>query len=67
MVKEKKLVEVVQLFGRKKKIQIATAGKWHLGAVIGTEENNKNYINDKISEWTKEINILTDIATTHLK
>ena len=33
--------------------------------MIGTEENKKNYINDKISEWTKEINMLTDIATTH--
>ena len=33
--------------------------------MIGTEENKKNYINDKISKWTKEINMLTDIATTH--
>ena len=38
-----------------------------LGAVIGTEENKKNYINDKISEWTKGIIMLTDIATTHLQ
>ena len=35
-------------------------------ALIETEENKKNYINDKISEWTKETNMLTDIATTYL-
>ena len=31
--------------------------------MIGTEENKNNYIKDKISEWTKEINILKDIST----
>ena len=36
-----------------------------MGAVIGTEENKENYINDKIREWTKEINMLADIATTY--
>ena len=39
--------------------------KRHLGALIGTEENKKNYTNDKIREWTKEINVSADIATTH--
>ena len=33
--------------------------------MTGTEENKKNYINDKISEWTKEIKMLADITTTH--
>ena len=33
--------------------------------MIGTEENKENYINDKIREWTKEINMLADIATTY--
>ena len=33
--------------------------------MIGTEENKKNYINNNISKWTKEINMLTDIGTTH--
>ena len=53
------------LIVRGTKIQISPEGKRHLGALIGIEEHKKNYINDKISEWTKEINMLTDIATTH--
>ena len=62
--KENKLKEAVQVFGGTN-VQISTEGKRHLGAVTGTEENKKNYINDKISEWTKEINMLANIATTH--
>ena len=64
IVKENKLEKAVWVFGGTN-IQISTDGKRHLGAVIKTEENKKNYISDKNSEWTKEINILTDIATTH--
>ena len=64
LVKQNKLEEAVRVFGGTN-IQIFTEGKRHLGAVIGTEVNKKNYINDKLSEWTKEINMLTDIATTH--
>ena len=29
------------------------------------ENKKKKYINDKISEWMKEINMLTDIVITH--
>ena len=64
IVKENKLEEAVRVFGGTN-IQITTEGKRHLGAVIGTEENKKKYINDKISEWKKEIIMLTDIATIH--
>ena len=64
IIKEKKVKEAVRVF-EATIIQISTEGKRHLGAVIGMEENKKNYINDKISEWTKEINMLADIYTTH--
>ena len=64
IVKENKLEEAVRVFGGTN-IQISTEGKQHLGAVIETEENKKNYINDKIGEWTKDINMLIDIAITH--
>ena len=63
-VKENKLEEAVRVFGGAN-IQISTEDKGHLGAVVGTEENKKNYINDKIREWTKKINMLADIATIH--
>ena len=64
IIKEKKVKEAVRVF-EATIIQISTEGKRHLGAVIGMEENKKNYINDKISEWRKEINMLADIDTTH--
>ena len=64
IVKENKLEEAVRVFGGTN-IQISTEGKQHLRAVIGKKENKKNYIDDKIGEWTKEINMLTDIAITH--
>ena len=66
IVKENILEEPVQVFGGTN-IQISTEGKRYLGAVIGMEENKKKHINDKICECTKEINMLTDIATTHLQ
>ena len=64
IVKENKLEEAVRAFAGTN-IQISTEGKRHLGAVIGIEENKKNYNNEKVNEWKKEINMLTDIATTH--
>ena len=36
-------------------------------ALTDTEENKKNDINGKISEWTKEMNMVKDFATTHLQ
>ena len=62
--KENKIKEAVWVF-RGTNIQTSTECKQHMRALIGTEENKKNYINDKISEWTKETNMLTDIATTY--
>ena len=51
-IKENKLEKAVWVIGVTN-IQISTDGKQHLGAVIEMEENQKKYINDKISEWTK--------------
>ena len=64
IAKENKLEEAVQVFGGTN-IQVSAEGKQHLGAVTGTEENKKNHINNKISEWTKGISMLTDIVTVH--
>ena len=66
IVKENKLEKAVRMSGGTN-VQISTEDNQHLGALIGTEENNKNHINDKISEWMKEINMLTDITTTYLQ
>ena len=64
IVRENKQEKAVWVF-EGKNIQISTEGKRHLEAVIGKKENKKNYINDKISAWTKEINLVADIATIH--
>ena len=61
IVEQNKLEEAVRVF-EGTNTQLSTEGKRHLGAVIGTEKNKKNYIYDKISEWTKEIIMLADIA-----
>ena len=45
-------------------IKITTNGERYLGAVIGTDENKKAYINEKIADWTQQINLLAEIAAT---
>ena len=46
-------------------INITSDGERHLGAVIGTDENKRQYINQKIDDWTQEINLLAEIAPFH--
>ena len=64
IVKERKLEEANRIFAETN-IQISIEGERHLGAIIGTEQNKKNYINSKIGEWGEEIKFLSDIATTY--
>ena len=35
-----------------------------MGAVIGTEEFKEEYVGEKVSEWVKEVDVLSDIART---
>ncbi|KAG0726956.1 hypothetical protein GWK47_035604 [Chionoecetes opilio] len=39
-------------------------GQRHLGAVIGTEEFKAKYVEEKVSEWVKEVGVLSDMAKT---
>lgn len=43
-------------------IAITTSGKWHLGAALGTRTFVEEYVTQKVSEWTKEIESLSTIA-----
>ena len=43
---------------------ITKEGQRHLGAVIGTEEFKKKYMEEKVNEWVKEVEVLADIAKT---
>ena len=43
-------------------IKITTGGQRHLGAVIGSTECKRIYIQEKISQWIKELQMLCKIA-----
>ena len=43
---------------------ITKEGQRHLGAVIGTEGYKKKYIEEKVTEWIEEIDVLSDVART---
>ena len=45
-------------------INITSEGHKHLGAVIGSKEYRKGYINEKVSEWVGELLKLADFAAT---
>ena len=43
-------------------IKITTVGHEFLGSYIGNEEGTTNYVNAQISEWTKDIDALIEVA-----
>ncbi len=43
-------------------LQITTEGKRHLGAVVGSKEFRDQYVNEKIDEWVKQLEVLGEIA-----
>ena len=45
-------------------INVTTEGHKHLGALIGSEEYQKDYVDGKVTEWVGEIVKLVEIATT---
>ena len=51
-----------QIFGDS--VNITTEGKRHLGAVVGSEEYKKEYCEEKVNNWVKELTILCEIAET---
>ena len=45
-------------------MQITAEGERHLGAVIGSEEYKRGYVNEAVEKWVSEISLLSQIATT---
>ena len=43
-------------------IKITTTGKRHLGAALGSQDFKKEYISEKVEQWMKEIEKLSEIA-----
>ena len=50
---------------RDSEIKITTAGKRHLGAVIGSPEYKQTYIEGKVEEWCMRLKKLSHIARAH--
>ena len=46
------------------KIEISTDRHRHLGAVVGSETNEENFIAEKVVKWEEEIKTLLEIACT---
>ena len=63
IVKPEQYDFAVQTF-RGSDVVITMEGQRHLGAVIGTPEFKKEYVEKKVAEWVQEVGILSDIAKT---
>ena len=46
-------------------VKITSEGKRHLGAVIGSIDYNKEFCEEKVDVWIKELKTLCEIATTY--
>ncbi len=46
-------------------IKITSDGRPYLGTAIGTTEYVTSFVKDKVSEWSKELKLLTTIALSH--
>ena len=63
IVKSPELAEIAkEVFGDS--VNITTEGKRHLGAVIGSENYKKEYCEEKVTTWIKELSALCEIAET---
>ncbi|KAG0714514.1 hypothetical protein GWK47_013998 [Chionoecetes opilio] len=51
-------------FFRDSGVTVTKDGQRHLGAVIGTEEFKAKYVEEKVSEWVKEVGVLSSMAKT---
>ena len=63
IVKPELYEHAVQTF-RGSDVVITSRGQRHLGAVIGTQEFKKEYVEKKVTEWVQEVKVLSDIAKT---
>ena len=57
IVKEEFLDEAKILFGDRG-VVITTQGQRHLGAALGSEKFREKYVNDLVSDWVKEVEVL---------
>ena len=61
VVKEEQLEEAKNMFSGTC-VNVTSAGKRHLGAVIGSQQYKDEYVNELVTRWTKELKVLSQIA-----
>ena len=61
IIKENMMENAKQLF-KNSGIKLTSSGKRHLGTVIGSTDFPRMYVSDIIENWTKKIELLSDIA-----
>ena len=52
------------LFLKNSGLNITTEGRNHLGAVVGSTSYKNSFVNSLIDDWTKEPQVLSEIART---
>ena len=63
IVKKERLLMAHDIFGDTG-IQLTTEGRRYLGAVLGSSEFIKSYVNGKVREWSDELSKLSEIRLT---
>ena len=61
IVKESQKQKAVEVFGDTE-VTITTAGERHMGAVIGSESFKQQYVQNKVSKWVCDVEVLSEIA-----
>ena len=46
-------------------ISITVDGKWYLGGALGSPSFVTSFVKERVSTWTKELDLLSDISITH--
>ena len=61
IVKEEQKQKAVEIFGGTQ-VQITTKGERHMGAVVGSEQFKKQYVENKVSKWVQDVQALAEVA-----
>ena len=64
LIVKEEYIEIANETCREYNIKITTDGHHHLDAVVGSNENKEQFVKAKVSEWVKQLEILTNFACT---
>ena len=61
IVKQQHFANAIDIFSDTE-VQLTTEGQRHFGAVIGSAEYKKRYVDSLIDDWNQQLKILSKIA-----